>query len=546
MQLLSNPDLTRLCWGDPKGPNISVGTRLDRGVPPVRTAEEAVNLLTSTSMNWHWEQRAGWTVASGITKNGAYLISFQCTKPERALAELRAIEAQEGGLPYKLVLPVVATIKTRAQENSAVHNYHYFVEGNDRSWPGPALTPTELRATVTALLAEIPRTPETSPTISTCPLPGSAVNLALVWQAACARLWEPDMLRRLAAREPAHYRAQNIFMQCMAITHIWATQPDSITVAGLPLRVSPTTDHLYTWWQLIEFTAGAIPPEALRYLCELRLPVGLPTLPLARPPATLPTAHQTAFLHGYDMFPFADSPLASDLAASLCRALLAELAERGESYVPTGGCRIQLPENGLLNAWGIRELRVWLTSEGLWCALPAADHWPGVVFEWRPGRPLRRWVVSDAVAPALEIVLTALWRDLRVEGDTVVPARHHRPPAALPAPELAHRLKTRDLPRKRYFSLSGERTWGTVEERERIHRAAHAVAGHRRRLLPGARASAAALQRAAEYAFLVPEGYTFVRPHIAGLEGEEADQAAPQGPVVRARGLATVAAWLRA
>lgn len=546
MQLLSNADLIRLCWGDPTGPNISVGTRLDGGVPPIRTPEEAVNLLASTSMNWHWEQRAGWTLASGITANGAYVIAFQCSKAERALAELREIEWLEDGLPYKVVLPIVATLKTRAQENAAVHNFHYFAGDGQLSFPEPALAPPELRAAVEELLTEIQRTPDDSPIVNMSLLPGSAVNYGLVWQAACARLWEPDMLRRLAARAPAHYRSRNIFLQCMAITHIRATQPGSITVAGLPLRVSPETDHRYTWWQLLEFTAGAIPPEALRYLCELRLPVGLPTLPLARPPATLPAELQTSFLYGYDMFPFADSPLAPDLAASLCRALLAELADRGESYVPTGGCRIQLPENALLNAWGISELRVWLTAEGLWCALPAADQWPGVVFEWQPGRPLRRWVVSDAVAPALEVVLTALWRDLRVEGDTIVPTRHHRPPAARPAQAPAQRPAVRNLPRKCYCSLSGVRDWGAPEEREHISRAAHAVAGHRRRLLPGARASAAARQRAVEYAFLVPEGYTFVRPHIAGLADAAPGQTAAQGPVVRARGLATVAAWLRA
>ena len=246
------------------------------------------------------------------------------------------------------------------------------------------------------------------------------------------------------------------------------------------------------------------------------------------------------------MFQFADSPIAADLAAALCRALLAEVAERGESYVPTGGCRVQLPENAVLNAWGITELRVWLTAQGLWCALPAANNWPGVVCEWQPDRPLRRWVVSDAVAPALEVVLTALWRDLRVEGDTIVPTRARRPPSAQPAQELAHRPTVRVLPRKRYFSLSGERAWGAPEERERIQHAAHAVAGHRRRLRLGAQASAAALKRAAECAFVVPQGCTFVRPHIAGLQGREPVEDMLQGSVVRARGLATVAAWLRA
>ena len=79
-------------------------------MPPIRTVHEAVNLLASTTMIWDWQQLRGQSFANGITASGAYIISFRCSKPERALAELREIELAEGGLPYKLVLPIVADL----------------------------------------------------------------------------------------------------------------------------------------------------------------------------------------------------------------------------------------------------------------------------------------------------------------------------------------------------------------------------------------------------------------------------------------------------
>ena len=287
MQLLSNADMTRLCWGEPDGPNISVGSLHEFGAPPIRTAHEAVNLLASTTMIWDWQQLRGQGFANGITASGAYIISFRCSKPERALAELREIELAEGGLPYKLVLPIVATIKTRARESFTAHNYHYFVSDGKLSHPEPALSQTAIRVEAELLLTEILNTPEDVSGINMNLLPDSAINRGLVWQAACARLWEPELLRRLGAGDPALYLPRSIFLQCMAVTHIRTTQPSSILVAGQQLRVSADADHTGTWWQLIEFAAGAIPQEALRYLCDLRLPTGLPNLPLARPPAAL-------------------------------------------------------------------------------------------------------------------------------------------------------------------------------------------------------------------------------------------------------------------
>ncbi|MEM2493684.1 MAG: hypothetical protein QXE23_09125, partial [Nitrososphaerota archaeon] len=64
--------------------------------------------------------------------------------------------------------------------------------------------------------------------------------------------------------------------------------------------------------------------------------------------------------------------------------------------------------------------------------------------------------------------------------------------------------------------------WGEREERERIARAAHAVRGHLRRLPPGWKPSEEARAIAMGFGVVVPDGFTFVRPHMRGgrKEGE--------------------------
>ena len=70
-----------------------------------------------------------------------------------------------------------------------------------------------------------------------------------------------------------------------------------------------------------------------------------------------------------------------------------------------------------------------------------------------------------------------------------------------------------------------------------IQRQAHGVRGHLRRLRSGWSASGNATTTAEEFGMTIPDGFTFVRPHIRG-EGQIDD---PDNEViVRSRGLASV------
>jgi hypothetical protein len=88
--------------------------------------------------------------------------------------------------------------------------------------------------------------------------------------------------------------------------------------------------------------------------------------------------------------------------------------------------------------------------------------------------------------------------------------------------------------------LRGVRRWGTEEEVAAVRRA-HAVRGHLRRLDGGRKASEVARKAAEEYGIVLPDGRTFVRPHV---RGGRVEAGSAQPPRLRAKGLATVAAVL--
>jgi len=68
----------------------------------------------------------------------------------------------------------------------------------------------------------------------------------------------------------------------------------------------------------------------------------------------------------------------------------------------------------------------------------------------------------------------------------------------------------------------------------------HGVRGHLRRLPAGWKASQEAKEIAQGFGVLVPDGFTFVRPHVRG-HGDGGDQStAPAEIIVQARGLASV------
>ena len=211
--------------------------------------------------------------------------------------------------------------------------------------------------------------------------------------------------------------------------------------------------------------------------------------------------------------------------------------------MPYGSFVLSLPGGYPLCEWDVQALRVCARPEGLWIAVVAGGGQAGVSFGWRPGESLSRWVVSEQAEPLLQATLAALWRDLVVAGETAVPARgkasQSRGAGEGEQPRRSRRRGSsgRALPRVRF---SGKRTWGSRREHEAIRRRAHGVRGHLRRLQPDWRPSPEARGQAEEYGIVLPEGATFVSPHVRGGGSEREKVEPPAEVVVQARGLASV------
>lgn len=354
--------------------------------------------------------------------------------------------------------------------------------------------------------------------------PGSSVDRARYWLLAGQRLWQPTAQARIALNHTIDPRIRDI---AAATAAAWLDLQDvtRIEVVGIPLRVTRVS-AAYAWSQVMEWTLHRIPPEALRFLAGSKMPEGYDTVG-GRVVRDDPAMDDDA-----------------DLCRGLASALLREADEEAE-FVPNGAFVLTLPDGYPLRRWGVTALRVWADPGGLWLGVVTKDGETGSCFRWKPHQPLSRWLVDELSESLLQATLAALWRDLRVAGEEVMPPAR----AGLVDPGQARRPRqgngrrrrraSRTLPSPSRPGLSGIRTWGSDEERETIQRRAHGVRGHLRQLRAGHRASDEARKLAVEFGIVIPAGRTFVRPHVRGNE-PGADEKAPGETLVKARGLASV------
>ena len=208
----------------------------------------------------------------------------------------------------------------------------------------------------------------------------------------------------------------------------------------------------------------------------------------------------------------------------MLRALKVRLLEEAAEprYAPEGGVILLLPRE-LENLLGADRVFVYADGRGLWAA-PASGPGgrPALCCRWEPDAPFTAFLLPED--PLQELVLAALWHDLRVGG----PQAFRRPAAGQPLrppaePEGSPAPRPVLLPRTRWvFEPGEERLWGSYAEWSHARRA-HGVRGHLRRLLNHQRPSAQALKFARDYGLIVPKGYTFVRPHVRGRRAADED-----------------------
>lgn len=492
------------------------------GMPPRPvTVDDAVEMTKEVSTAWvrlSAEMRQASLIpdATGIIAMGppGLMLRFTRLRKMHPIEALRKIDAVDP-LPPAIVGAIMAAERAiRHQDEIGGLSIATMATICDMQPPRsePPYSRKELEEMVSTFTTAIPD-PDAS-----VDMPAGAIDRARYWLMVARSLWQADNLRQIA-RQAVPYN-WNICAK-LAAAHL---EIEDVKAVGLPtakVRLGESrADRVLAWPQVLELAAGEIEQAALEWLCGGLIQAG---------PATLDREP--------DRFP-EDLP-DPDLANSLTETFLREAQERA-AYAPFGAFEIDIPAGLPLRDWDVTGLKIWCNPGGLWVgALKGTDL--SCIFEWRPGKPLRRWIVPEQAEPTINVTLAALWRDLRVAGEGAVPAEKVRRPrrtkragkrAKGPKPPLR-------LPRRQGgLRVTGRRTWATNEERERIKREAHRVPGFTRWLPKGHRRSKRAEGLAEKSNVVIPDGKTFVKSHVRGA-GE-----ARGAPKIRARGLMSLVAWL--
>jgi len=346
-------------------------------------------------------------------------------------------------------------------------------------------------------------------------IPMGGVDAALAWIEAGQALWRPEEI-------PEEYPTLPGFVSS-------ATLAEAAGGAGKGLMSWEIWDWPL-WWELVRARRAGRP---------------LPP-PDWGPPQALPlrrglVERSEAALRG-------EGDEAARLAAGLFRALM-DVAAREARYVPQGRLRVRTADLPPLRARGVAAFRVVADPHGLWLRPVDPQGREGEIFRLDRALPPRPDLAE--VDPFWLAAAAALWHDLVVGVPRPAPAARRRAPRAdgegeeeageaLPSGPVRERLWR--LPRP-FRAAAGEEAeepeaeWGEPEARRRLARAAHAVRGHLRRLPAGWKAHPGALRLAEGFGVVVPEGFTFVRPHLRGGRAAPPEPEAPPEIPAVARGL---------
>lgn len=237
-------------------------------------------------------------------------------------------------------------------------------------------------------------------------------------------------------------------------------------------------------------------------------------------------------------------PAVEGVDENLCGGLTASLlreAQANQVYVPSGEFLVTVPPDFPIPF--VTSLAISADADGIWCALVGDRDGKRVRsnaarFNVVPG-PHPSYSVDPGGDALFRLVCAAFWRDLVVAGPEVIVQARSRPSGHKAAGQSG-KPSTLVLPRKSYIHLNGKREWASHEEREAIKRTAHGVKGFRRNLPDGWTASDQAQANANDFGVVLPDGYTFVRPHIRGAADAEQSEARP----TKARGLQALTVWL--
>lgn len=373
-------------------------------------------------------------------------------------------------------------------------------------------------------------------------IPAGMVSRARFWISVAVHLWDSQS-RAFLRKHVENLDDQSLFLIAgLSAAALEAGWVQEITVAGthLDVRSISPEDMLPALFQALELEE--CPPAVFQFIAGGNVfPAQVPSTVLVEP---LRSLYWTIVPDPGGKYPPTPLTIADRyLAQGIVHSLLTE-AETGAVYVPAGKFEVVLPPEYPLARYGVTALRVWAEPDGLWVGLVGRRIGP--CFRWTPtGKRMVGLVIREEnLRQMVDVTLAALWHDLRVPGPDAFPDRRE---GWKRTERSDHAGNTRDsrssirvLPgriRPRQVLIEGKRMWGSEEDRRQIRRS-HGVRGHLRRLHSGWTASLQAREMANRFGIVIPDGYTFVRPHTRGGNTGEGD--GTRGTRVRATGLASV------
>ncbi|MFN8468252.1 MAG: hypothetical protein U0X20_22020 [Caldilineaceae bacterium] len=341
------------------------------------------------------------------------------------------------------------------------------------------------------------------------PVPAGAVNRARFWLGLSAAAWQPANLRQIAAAD----LASAVRLDSLAM--VWPQLRPKFTYRVGTADIRPATAITGSpWAEALCWSKRGIAPEAARFY------------------AGFPVTEES--FNMMSQTPEADERHADAVAAGLLR----EARER-QVYLASGQFVLVLPKHLPWAQTAVAALAIHAQEAGLWVAGLTVRGERSATWWWDPGMTTQALDQHTMGAkPLVHLTLAAFWHDLVVTGDEVIvtPGREPRPFA-----ERKNRRGVRGagdpvvvLPR-RIVHYSGRYEWSSAEDQEIIARRSHGVRGHLRVLQEGWSRSEQAESEAREWGFILPDGYTFVRPHIRGGHS-------PEPVIAKARGLQTLSA----
>ena len=470
-------------------------------------------------MEWRpWDPRlspmhnlSGFRGVMGVPPRQKFHVRFLWRKSVAPLDGLYSIEAIDP-IPVSLAAACLAAASADLGSDEAQAALRLFTSlAAQLDEPAAAPAPRLPRSALDTAVGQYVRD-ELSRRESTIP-PGST-NRARFLLTLGAHLWQPATLAAVGVEpDMGVLRGLNEVAMPYAILH------RDVAV----YRVGKTEVHWpplmggSTWSEACNWAAHRIAPDAARFFGGFA--------------ATEASWSLAARL------PQIDPRRADAIAAGLLRE-----AHAHQVYAASGAFVLALPEHLPWHSASIAALAIHAQPDGLWCAGLTAQRERTASWWWEP--TMRSADTLQHTLPASGLVhatLAAFWHDLLVAGDEVIVTPGQRPaqptqPAARPSRAAGAPVLV--LPR-RSVHITGRREWSTPADREVIARRSHGVRGHVRQLPERWVRSEQAEREAGEWGIVLPEGHTFVRPHVRG--GHDRD---PAPVVTRARGLQTISALL--